>query len=226
MPWPGIFEQIRQSDIFVHFDDVSIPQGRSFVTRVQIKTSDGEKWLSVPVKRQTRGLIKDVLIDNEKNWKQSHFDLVKCSLGKTHYFRDVVALMNEIFSYNISHISELNMLTIEKISQYLGLKTKFLKSSEFNIQKKSSDKLIALVKKLSGTVYITGHGARNYLDHELFEANGISVEYMDYNILPYEQSFGSFTAFVSIIDLIAYHGKDAIDFMKSKTVNWRQFIND
>ena len=39
-PWIGIFEQIKLSDVYVHYDDAQLPQGRSFINRVQIKTKD------------------------------------------------------------------------------------------------------------------------------------------------------------------------------------------
>ena len=50
-PWVGIFEQIRLADIFVHFDDVQLPWGSSFINRVQIKTKDGIKWLTIPIRK-------------------------------------------------------------------------------------------------------------------------------------------------------------------------------
>jgi WbqC-like protein len=31
-PWIGYFEQVHRADIFVHFADVQLPQGRSFCT--------------------------------------------------------------------------------------------------------------------------------------------------------------------------------------------------
>ena len=54
LPWIGLFNQLKHAQLFVHFDDVNIPQGRSFVTRVQFKTNKGSKWLSVPVLHASR----------------------------------------------------------------------------------------------------------------------------------------------------------------------------
>ena len=47
-PWVGLFEQIRLADVFVYYDDVAFSKG-SFFNRVQIKTSRGSKWLTVPL---------------------------------------------------------------------------------------------------------------------------------------------------------------------------------
>ena len=47
-PWIGLMEQIRLADVFVHYNDVQFSKG-SFVNRVQIKTSQGTKWMTVPL---------------------------------------------------------------------------------------------------------------------------------------------------------------------------------
>jgi len=52
--------------------------------------------------------------------------------------------------------------------------------SELNISRLGSDKVLQIVKYFDGKRYITGCGARNYLDHERFEENGVDVQYMKY----------------------------------------------
>ena len=55
LPWIGLFEQIRLADVFVHYDDVQMPRGRSFVQRVQIKTPRGQQWLSAQIDKKASG---------------------------------------------------------------------------------------------------------------------------------------------------------------------------
>jgi hypothetical protein len=80
------------------------------------------------------------------------------------------------------------------------------------------------VQRFGGNVYVTGHGARNYFDHELFERHGISVEYMDYQKIPYPQLHGAFTPYVTILDLIANCGAESMAYLQSGTVRWREFV--
>jgi len=77
---------------------------------------------------------------------------------------------------------------------------------------------------LKGKVYITGHGAANYLDHQLFEKAGISVEYMNYKMRPYKQAYGQFTPYVSILDLIANAGKAGKKYLTPQTISWKKFL--
>ena len=41
LPWLGYFRKIAQSDVFVFFDNVQMPIGKSLVTRNRIKARAG-----------------------------------------------------------------------------------------------------------------------------------------------------------------------------------------
>ena len=63
-----------------------------------------------------------------------------------------------------------------------------------------------------------------YLDHELFEINGVKINYMDYKKKPYKQDFGEFTPFVSILDLIANLGEKGVNYICSNAIYWKEII--
>ncbi|MCX7135190.1 MAG: WbqC family protein, partial [Proteobacteria bacterium] len=86
-----------------------------------------------------------------------------------------------------------------------------------------SARVLDIVRKLDGTIYVTGHGARNYLDHEAFERAGVHVEYMQYLKTPYPQLHGAFNPYVSVLDLIANAGRAGLDCIHSQTVGWKEF---
>ena len=72
--------------------------------------------------------------------------------------------------------------------------------------------------------YITGHGARNYLDHKLFNNSDVDVKYMQYNYEEYKQQHGNFTPYVTALDLVANCGKEGISFISTIPVDWREFL--
>ncbi|MBM4423648.1 MAG: WbqC family protein [Chloroflexi bacterium] len=224
LPWVGFFEQIKLCDIFVHFDDVQLPQGRHFTNRVQIKTPRGQQWMTVPLVRSSRGLIKDVQMDESSDWRNLHLRTFSQYLAKTPFWAEAIGLLEQIYSFKSDKLSDFNINAIETIASYLRLERVFLKSSDLNVGGSSSSKLLNIVKSVKGQTYITGHGAKNYLDHRLFEEAGVEVEYLDYNILPYQQLYGEFTPYVSVIDLIANNDVDSMNFLKSRTIQWEDFI--
>jgi len=225
IPWLGLFEQIKMSDIYVHMDDVQLPRGRSFTTRVQIKTQDGVKWMSVPVKQRSLMLpINEVMIDNSTDWKAKHIKTIKYNYSKCLYFNEMYELLNEIYSCNSPYLCDFNMNAIELICDALKITPVIHKSSEFNIEKKSSERVLDIVKNLSGNIYITGHGAKNYMDYSVFENNDIEIKYIKYACKPYPQMHGDFTPYVSIMDLIANAGINLDDYFASHAVNWKDFV--
>ncbi len=225
-PWRGIFEQLILSDIYIHYDDVQFSQGRSFTSRVQIKTPNGIQWLSVPVIRNKNQLIKDTVIDNTQKWKNKHLNSLKQNYAKAKYKDDMLGLVNDVFSLSTDLISELNKYAIEKIVDYLGINSTIYTSSHYPNSFNSSEKLLHLVNLFEGETYITGQGAKNYLDHNLFEESQVKVKYMVYDNQPYHQLHGDYTPYVSILDLIANEGKESINYLTSKPISWQKFISN
>ena len=224
-PWVGIFEQLRLADLFIHYDDVQLSQGRSFSSRVQIKSHNGIQWLTIPIIREKNQIIKDVLIDESQDWRSRHLKTLVLNYGKARFSDEMLALANDIYSFKTKYLSEFNIFAIEKVANFFGLSKKFAISSEYKTKTHGSEKILEILLLVKGTTYITGHGARNYLNHELFENNGIKVEYMDYQRTPYPQLHGEFDPHVSILDLIASVGREGIEYINSSTKNWQIFLD-
>ncbi len=225
-PWVGMFEQIRLADIYVHYDDVQFSKG-SFTSRVQIKTPDGFKWLIIPLKDVKVGKnINEYETDNKNNWRNQHIEFLKQIYKKAPFFNEMFQIVNEVYALKTDNLSEILICGLDKVSKYLEFspdKT-YHKSSELMIKGVSSERVFDIVRYFEGTNYITGHGAKNYLDHQLFDNNNIEVSYMDYQKNPYPQLYGEFNPYVSILDLIANVGKEATQYITSGTQSWKKII--
>ena len=84
LPWLGYFDKIARADLFIWLDNVQF-QKNSFQNRNKILTKDGPVWLTVPMR--TSGVLyetplKDVEIDNSKNWRVKHLSSIKMNYGK------------------------------------------------------------------------------------------------------------------------------------------------
>ncbi len=221
-PWRGVFEQIRLADVYIHLDDVALPQGRSFITRVQIKTSHGTQWLTVPVRRGSAA-IRDVLTDETQGWRETHLRTLHASYARATYCDEMLALVSGIYALETDSLCALNIAAIEAISGYLGLHCTFLRASDFPSANKSTERLVELSREVGTSHYLTGHGALNYLTPEPFEAEGMAVEIIDYRRSPYPQLFEGFDPHVSILDLIANTGQKAAAYLESNSQEWREY---
>lgn len=226
-PWSGMFEQIRLCDVFVHYDDVQFSKG-SFFNRTQIKTHNGICWLTVPLKDAKLGQnINETLIDPSSNWRRKHLELLKQSYAKAPFRAEMLELVESVYGRGHRDLAKFSADSIEVVCHYFGLdqQREFHWSSQLDIPGESTDRVLAVVKHFGGEVYVTGHGARHYFEHELAESMGIAVEYMNYRKTPYPQRHGEFTPFVSILDLIANVGRDGLQFIHSTTLPWRTFLS-
>lgn len=227
-PWIGLFEQINLADFYVHYSDVQFSKG-SFVNRVQLKTAAGPRWLTVPLSNLHLGqTIADVKIDLTTDWKTRHRTLLLQSYSDALFCKEMLQLVDSVYDIDSDSIDVVSKKSISAICDFfdLGKKTVFLEASQLEIPGNSTQRVLNIVRKLGGTHYITGWGARHYLDHSLFEAAGIQVEYMSYRMTKYTQLHGEFTPYVSTLDLIANLGVEGRRIIGSPTTHWKDFLNE
>ncbi len=223
-PWPGIFEQVKLADVFVHYSDVQFPQGRSFSSRVQIKTPNGQQWLTVPVVRDGRRLISEVRVNNASNWRDKHLGTLLHNYGKAPFFDEMIELVRQVYDRADDSLSRLNIDSMESVCRYFGIETEMHDSRDVPVGGGSSERLLGICRHFSGDRYVTGWGAKNYLDIGLFERQGVTVHFMDYCKLEYRQQHGDFIPYVSILDLIANEGVDGRRFLSPRTVSAESFM--
>lgn len=225
-PWVGMFEQFMLADVFVFYDDVQYSKG-SFENRVQIKTAAGLKWLTVPV-LYNHGFarLNDTRIDEQHRWRDRHLAFLEQQFRGAPFSKDALQIVNSVYAKRFASLAGLSIASMRAIFDYFGLAGEKLiaNSSELAIAGKGSPRVLDIALHFGADRYVTGHGARNYLDHEAFEAAGVCVEYMDYARVPYRQRFGDFTASVSILDLIANEGAAGARVLEPRTASWREFL--
>jgi hypothetical protein len=167
--------------------------------------------------------ICDIQADGT-DWKRRHRALIVQALRSAHYIGTALELLDGIYVHE--QIIAVLTASIEQSSRTMMLEgpSRWLKASEMNISGSSWNRVLALVRSVGGTRYVTAHGAANYLDHEAFERDGVTVEYADYSKTPYTQLHGRFYPFVSVLDLVANLGPSARTILHPKTIPWRAFL--
>jgi hypothetical protein len=127
--------------------------------------------------------------------------------GGAPFFTQLEYFMNELYVKNKwENLSELNRYSITLISEFLGIKTEFVNSKDYELSGDRVQRLLNLVKNLGGTEYLSGPSAKDYLRNfeHLFGESGIKLTYKAYPEYPeYRQLNSPFEQFVSIFDMIA-----------------------
>ncbi len=227
-PWVGMLEQIRLANTFVHYDDLQFSKC-SFTNRVQVKTANGVRWMTVPLNSFKLGqAINEVTIKSVVSWKDRHLELLKQSFAGAPHSNDAISIAEGVYSQEYSDLGALARRSMLALAEYYGLleDTKFVDIIDLKISGSGSQRVFDVVTAVGGSGYLTGHGARNYLDHTQFENGGIRVSYIDYLCLPYPQLHGRFTPYVSGLDLVANCGLNGIEFICSRPKHWKEYLND
>lgn len=226
-PWVGMLEQMKLADHFVSYSGVDYSKG-GFTNRVQVKTANGVHWLTVPVRDAPLGCpIREIKIDERRSWRKRHRATLAQAYAKAPFVNEMIALVDQVFeSATGDSIADLSICSMRTISEYFKFSRPryFHSDADILTTGNPSERVLQIVISLGGSCYITGHGAKNYLQHDLFERLGIAVEYMNYEKAPYSQLHGEFTPFVSSLDLIANVGKEGFNMVRSGTVPWQKFI--
>ena len=227
-PWVGLLEQIRLADVFVHYDDVQFSKG-SFSNRVQVKTPKGSSWITIPLRGVRLGQsIAEVQLDDTRDWRGQHQEMLHQLYRDAPFFDDMLAMVRRVHDAPAQGLADVAKASMLELASYFDLKrdTRFVDVDSLGVNGEGSQRVHDVVTALNGNRYVTGHGARNYLDHDLFEQSSISVEYMNYRCFLYQQLHGAFTPYVSALDLVANCGTEGRAFICSNSVYWRNFINE
>lgn len=231
MPWKGMFEQIRLADRFIFYDDVQLPlgggKGRGFITRVQIKTPRGPEWLSLPVARA--GARAQRICDARfahHEWRAQHLGkITQAYRGAPHYRWTDATVVQPIYALNSDSVSDFCRHSMAVIARALELEFNPSLSSEEGIpgDDNASERVLAYCMRAGADEYVSGLGAMDYIDYELFERAGVRICYMDYDLAPWPQQHGEFTPFVSTIDLLFNLGPAAVARLGSRAVYWKEW---
>lgn len=210
-PWPGYFNKIFQSDVFVFLDDVQIQKtGGSWFNRVQImghnKTSP--IWITAPINRKHGFLNINEAQTINNVWKSKLLKTIHSIYGKHPYFKDLEKVFTKTLVEESLYLKDFNLKGIQILIDELHLKkTKFLFSSALNTNQTSNERLVEIIKYSKGSTYICGMGSSGYLNEDVFEKSNIAIKYQSFRQGHYFQKGSkTFVPGLSILDTIANIG--------------------
>jgi len=201
IPWLGYFDKISKSDIHIFFDNAQYSKNNLF-NRNKIKTPQGDVWLTIPVKYKKGKSINEIEIDNSTNWREKHWKTITCNYSKSLFFDKYIGIFEYFYLNDWRYLSDFTIAMNKKICQMMGIQTKFVISSEIQTDGISNEKLINLCKKVDADVYLSGQGAKVYMNEKLFNESKIKVEYQNFSYPTYKQLWGDFIPNLSVIDYI------------------------
>jgi len=216
IPWKGYFDSIQCCDVFVVYDDMQYTK-LDWRNRNKVKSNDGVKWLTIPVKTSGKYFqkIKDTKIA-DKNWNIDHWNRIKEYYRKANCFKEMVDWIEPLYrNCKFEYLSEINIHFIQAINSFMGIETEIRFSSEFELHEERTQRLINICKDLGGTDFYAGPAAKNYIDMKKFEQEDLRLHWLNYSkYKEYTQLYPPFKHGVSILDLILNMGEESPNYLK------------
>ena len=222
LPWLGNFYKIANADQFIFYDSTQFSKG-SYTNRVRIHHSQdlnqGFDYLTLAIKKHSLNTaIKDIEISGHLDWFTYISNKITQTYCKANHFHQIEDLLDYI-SKNGQHHSKLALLNIDIIQyicQKISIHNNFTIASNLDNKGHSTEALIHLLQQSNARYYLSGHGAKSYLNLESFEQHQISLRFSNFKEKFDQSSFDNHFYDKSILSYLAYYSYEEVyDFLVS-----------
>ncbi len=214
-PYIGYWQLINAVDTFVIYDDVNfIKQG--YINRNSILSNGKSQVITMElIGASSNKLINEVEVGNSRK-KLSK--TIKQNYNKAPYFEVVYPLIENILNQNEKNLGKFIRYSLEQISNYLEINTKFIYSSDIEKDNvlKAQDKVLEICNILKADKYINAIGGQELYNKEIFKENGIELNFLKTELVEYKQFKNDFVPYLSIIDILMFNSKDEIKNMLNR----------
>lgn len=216
LPWLGFFDQVRRCDVFVFYDDVQFDK-HGWRNRNRIKTANGPVWLTVPVLHKGRmgQLVHQVEVDGRQDWARRHLRGIEQAYAKAPFASRYLPQLADLLNREWALLAELDIALTRMMCGWFGIDRPMHRSSQLDVEGDRNARLVALCRAFGARRYLSGNAAKSYLDVALFEAEGIAVEWQDFDHPVYPQLHGPFEAHMSALDCVLNTGPECAQILSA-----------
>ena len=214
LPWLGYLAKWAAADLFVFLDTVQYEKN-GWQNRNRIKTPDGARWLTVPVRARLGMRIADVAVDRDQPWPLRHLRSIEGAYSGAPFWRSMRDALSDLYAEPWERLAPAAVASAEVLARAAGVTTPTRLASSLAVDGDDpTGRLVALCQVVGADTYLAGgHGAR-YMDMKRFTDAGIRVLYQAYSHPVYAQQHGDFVPFLSSLDLLLMHGDASLAILR------------
>lgn len=212
-PWLGLLHKLKHSDLFIVLDVVQFNDA-AFQNRTKVRNKKGEEvYLTIPVLKKghlSQGItLQSLKIANQHRWQDKHLGTISQCYAKTPYYETYRRAIEGIILKGWERLRDLCMATLEFECKVLKIDTPYRLASELSPGGAKTELILDICRKIGANTYLSGIGARDYMEMELFQQAGIKVVWQDFNHPSYPQlsDKGDFIPGMAGLDLILNCGE-------------------
>ena len=216
-PYIGYWQLINAVDTFVIYDDVNfIKQG--YINKNNILLNGKAQSFTLElIGASSNKLINEVKVgNNSKKLLKS----INQNYIKSPYFKDVFPIIEYILNHDEKNLAKFIAYSLQKISSYLNIDTKFVYSSDLEKDNglKAQDKVLEICKELNASKYINAIGGQELYSKDDFKDNKIQLNFLDTRLMEYKQFKNEFVPYLSIIDILMFNNREEVKNMLNEYI--------
>lgn len=197
LPYAGFWLKMDSADIFGLMPEAQFSKG-DYTNRVLIGWEDKKQWLTLPVKQKLKQRISEVELSDEIRMDKVS-KTIEQTYGKRRFWKDYGEKVTRAILEPSVLLRAKNENLIFLLRDLLGITTSLVYMPE-NSGNPSED-LLTWTQDQKCEVYLSGSGAIQYLDTEIFYKKGIEVLFQKSEV---NLAYGS----VSVLSLLFDYGSD------------------
>jgi len=188
-PWLGLLDKINKSDVHIVMDDVQFSDS-AYQHRNIFLTADGKvKFLTIPCVKSNylRRRFREIEIARA-DWPTSHINFIRNTYARHPFASDVIPHLERFFALDYRLLTEAVMASMRLSLDLFGIRTRVILQSEMDYDRslRRGDLVLALARAAGASCYLSGSGARTYLDETAFSGD-LTLRYNDFHHPTYLQ---------------------------------------
>lgn len=217
LPYIGYWQLIGAVETFVIFDDVNYIN-KGYINRNSILLNGQKQPFTLELSGASQNkLINEIAVGNNCS---KLLKTIEMSYKKTPHFLSVFPIVENILMQDEKNLGKFIGYSLQKVSEHLGLDTKFIYSSDMAKDNglRAQDKVLEICKLLGADQYINAVGGQELYSKEQFKKAQIDLNFLKVEIEEYKQFNNEFVPYLSIIDIMMFNSPDMINEMLQKYV--------
>ena len=211
----GYWQLINLADVYVISDSMQYIK-KGYINRNSILVGNKKHLFTLEV----MGVHGDSLINEVKvgNNSKKIIKTIFHAYKKAPYFSEVYPLIEDILSNREKNLAKYIGYSIERVSHYLDIDTKFIYLSDLQGETtlKGQARTIDICKRVGATKYVNAIGGQKLYKKEDFLKENIELNFLKTDEFKYKQFNSEFIPHLSIIDVMMFNSKDEIkDILKA-----------
>lgn len=216
-PYIGYYHLICSVDKIVMYDDVNfIKQG--WINRNRILVNGKPLLFTIPLKDASSfRSIKNTLINREiyHQWEKKFLSTLTLAYREAPFFDRVFELIETVLGRNHLSIADIARESLKATAAFLGIPTKFIDSSGVyqNQCLKGQERVLDICLKEGASIYNNAEGGKALYSKKIFNSCNIELQFIIPSLENYNQNTETFTAGLSIIDVMMFNNVEKIKEM-------------